>query len=358
MFAPERAMQQSFLSPIPALPLRLQDAPPSVARACLGIRRFMRDTLDVTAPWPRCLAAVSGGADSTALLVALRLLGVPLVVAHIDHALRPESATEAGHVAGLAEALALPCACVRIDVADRAAAWGVGFEEAGRAVRYAALETMRREHRADWILTGHHLDDLCEDVLLRLIRGSGWPSLAGMPARDDARRLLRPLLHTPKAALCAMLKAVGLAWNEDASNRARNVRRNRIRLDLLPLIRAENPAFGQSVRRLWQLARLDEAYWAHTIPAPTPERPEGPEGPGLILLAKERLDRLAPAARLRLYMACLKALGGKGQALADNLLRLDALWQARRGGTLVQLPGASATITRQGIIFCLTGRGG
>ena len=319
----------------------------------------MRETLNLAEPWPLCVAAVSGGADSTALLLCLRLLGVPLIVVHLDHALRPESADEARHVAELAAAFGLECVIRREDVAAVARERGVGLEDAGRQCRYVLLEDVRRERGAEWIVTGHHLDDLSEDVLLRLIRGSGWPALAGMPARDDARRVLRPLLHIPRAELESWLRMAGLSWCEDASNQEREARRNRIRHDILPLIRAENPAFGQAVRRLWEQARRDEAYWQDVI---EPEMPEIKDAPGAgpadgILLARERLDKLHSAARLRLYLACVRRLrdtkgAGQGvQARADALLRLDALWRARRTGAALQLPGVSVRVLREGLHF-------
>jgi tRNA(Ile)-lysidine synthase len=344
-----------------ALPARLQDASPAVAHACLRIERFMRETLGLARPWPVCVAAVSGGADSCAMLIALHLLKVPLIVAHLDHGLRPESRDDARYVADLALALDLPCECARVDVAAVAAARKIGLEDAGRRSRYAFLEQIRVRHGAQWIATAHHLDDLCEDMLLRLIRGSGWPALGGMPARDDGRRLLRPLLQTPQRTLRAMLRALGLSWREDAGNQSRAARRNRIRQDLLPLIRRENPSFDQAVRRLWQMARLDEHYWRTILDPSGRERAsrqeENPER-GLVL-AGARLDSLHPAARLRLYLECVHRLRERAgqndsripQARMDSLVRLDALHSARRTGTEVRLPGLRARVIRKGIRF-------
>lgn len=355
-------MRQTAFPPVPQ---RLQDVPPVLARACLNIRRFLHAVPQVREPWPLCLAAVSGGADSTALVLCLHLIRIPLIIAHLDHGLRPESADEAGHVADLAAAFGLECMTERADVAAAAKEQGLGLEDAGRRLRYAMLERLRRERGAAWIVTGHHLDDLSEDVLLRLIRGSGWPSLAGMPARDDARHLLRPLLHTPRAELTTWLRLTGLPWREDPSNRERSARRNRIRHDLLPLIRAENPSFDQSVRRLWELARLDETYWRAITGAPgdswNPEDPEDretdgslPNASGSILIAQERLRDLAPAGRLRLYLACIRHLAGgceNSQARADTLLQLDALWRKRRTGATLRLPGIDARLTAGGVVF-------
>ena len=318
------------------------------ARTVIAIRHFMHEELDVREPWPLCVVAVSGGADSSALLVSMHTLGVPLVAAHLDHGLRPESAGEAAHVQRLAAHMDVPCVVERHDVRTMAYERKLGLEETGRLCRYAMLERVAREQGADWILTGHHLDDLCEDVLLRLVRGSGWPALGGMRARDDERRVLRPLLHIPKASLERMLQEQELAWCLDASNEERTVRRNRIRHDILPLLRKENPAFGESVRRLWQLARLDERYWHDTLGAAQSVAETG------MLLAHDRLSTMAAAARLRLYLRTVRDIAtqqGSGQARVDALLKLDALWSARRTGALVQMPGVQARIHREGILF-------
>jgi tRNA(Ile)-lysidine synthase len=337
----------------PAAPRRLQDAPPVLAHACLNIRRFLHAVPEVREPWPLCMAAVSGGADSTALVLCLHLLRVPLIIAHLDHCLRPESAEEARHVAELAAAFDLECVTEQADVAAVAKERGLGREDAGRQLRYAMLERLRRERGAAWIVTGHHLDDLSEDVLLRLIRGSGWPALAGMPARDDARHLVRPLLHTTRAELETWLHLAGLPWREDPSNRERAARRNRIRHDLLPLIRAENPSFDQSVRRLWELARLDEAYWSAITEAPEGASVHAGNASGAVMIPRDRLHSLAPAARLRVYLACIRRLadGGDSQARADTLLQLDALWRKRRAGAVLRLPGIDARLLAGGIVF-------
>ena len=323
------------------------------ARLVFSVRRFMEDNLRLSPPWPRCLLAVSGGADSTALLHILHALEVPLSVAHLDHGLRPESADEARQVVALAERLNLSCVVKRCDVTAFAAERKLGLEDAGRQCRYAMLERLRSEQGADWIVTGHHLDDLGEDVLLRLIRGSGWPALAGMPARDDERHLLRPLLHMPRQDLETLLRELHIPWCDDSSNQERKARRNRIRLDILPLIRAENPAFGDSVRRLWHLARADEDYWQAALGDAVP----APDGQGELFVEAARLDGLLPAARLRLYLACVRAVSaasGSGQARQQALLRLDELWRAKRSGAVIQMPGVQARISRQGIVFTAT----
>ena len=213
---------------------------------------------------------------------------------------------------------------------------GIGLEDAGRRARYAFFEDVRRAEKADRIVTGHHLDDLSEDVLLRLVRGAGWPGLGGMKAVDPVRRLMRPLLGTPRATLEAFLRSLGVDWIEDASNRSEAFRRNRLRNHVLPLLRAENPSLSRSVRTLWELAREDERYWdAELAPVFAQLRREG----GELLLPRAAFVGRPRAARLRVY-AGLFSRFGRGQAQAETLFRLDEAAVASRSRKVFQFPGA------------------
>ena len=321
-------------------PRRMQDLPPAGARLCLEVGRFADEACGGL---PRhAVVAFSGGADSTALALLLRCLGVPLMLAHLDHQLRPESAEEAVAAAAFADRLGVPCAVRRVDVGALARAGGLGLEDAGRRARYAFFEDLRRAE--GWIVTGHHLDDLSEDVLLRLVRGAGWPGLGGMKAMDPVRRLMRPLLGTPRAALEAFLRSLGVAWIEDASNRSDTFRRNRLRNHVLPLLRAENPSLSRSVRTLWELAREDERYWDAELSSVFAQlRREG----GALILPRAAFIGLPRAARLRVY-AGLFSRFGRGQAQAETLFRLDEAALASRSRRLFQFPGAVCIETSGG----------
>ena len=165
-----------------ALPCRMQDLPPAGARLCMAVGRFLKEKCGVSPH--HVIVAFSGGADSTALAVILRCLGVSLVLAHLDHRLRPESGEEAESARRFAERLGVPCMVRRVDVEALARSEGIGLEDAGRRARYAFFDSALLSERAEWVVTGHHLDDLSEDVLMRLVRGSGWPGLGGMKAVD------------------------------------------------------------------------------------------------------------------------------------------------------------------------------
>ena len=333
-------------SPVAALPT-LQSLKPASASLCLEVARFMREALgfDLRNP-PLCVCGVSGGVDSLALALICLCLRVPVVLAHVDHSLRPESAGEAEQVAAFAVWLDMPLHRVRLDVAERARNTGTGLEEAGRNARYAFFEEVRAASGAAWICTGHHANDLAEDVLMRLVRGAGWPALAGMQARDGARRLARPLLQVPKQRLTDFLQSVPLAWCEDKSNTDPAFLRNRLRHTVLPALEAENPSLLSGIQQLWTMARIDEDFFAESLARLTVTETEA----GLLLAAHE-LRGLHKALRLRAYV---RVLGGRMAVLprTSTLLAMDEAFMARRHNTCFQFAGGlEARLSAQGILF-------
>ncbi len=328
--------------------------PPRQAHFCLGIEQCIRDTLGLELSGQRVLVALSGGVDSTALLLAALALaprlGITLCAAHLNHGLRPEAAAEAAAVSTLCADLGVRCIVEKARVAEKARTQGVGLEEAGRKLRYAFLENVRTGQQADWILLGHHLNDLAEDVLMRLIRGTGWPGLGGMEALDSQRRLLRPLLLIPKKQLRVFVSALEFSWQEDQSNSDPQFLRNRVRQQILPLFLQENPNFLQNVADLWLLARLDQEYFQKAVES-LEKKDTTPLVQGSGFLSRSLLERAPQALRLRLYKHELDALG-PGQALHTGLRQLDAAWQARRTGKCFQFPGDKiARVEREGLRF-------
>lgn len=281
------------------------------------------------------LVGFSGGVDSLLLSRILAELGYRQVLAHLDHGLRPGSAADVARAAAHAAAVNAPFVSARVDVAALAADERLGLEDAGRKARYAFLEQMRREHDCLWIALGHQADDLVEDVLLRLVRGAGWPALGGMTAVDPARHLLRPLLHIPKAALEARLAELHLEPVIDESNAGRAYRRNRLRLDVVPHLLHENPSLHRSVSRLHNLAELDAEYWdtvlAESLACVCRE------ADGSVSLAESHLLSLHPAVRLRLYTRLLALLPHAPQARFDTLLAVDKALQEPQRPKVFQL---------------------
>lgn len=346
------------------LPVSLQQLPPAQARFCLAAARFLEKDLAVALQGAKILVALSGGADSSALLLCLRCLsqskGFSLRAAHLDHALRPSSAEEAEQCRRLCESLSIPFSSRRVDVAALSQEEKTGVEACARKVRYAFFSSLADDEGCDWIAFGHNKNDLAEDMLMRLMRGAGWPGLGGMRAIDEKRRLLRPLLMTSREEIEAFLQGLGIAWIEDESNADAAYFRNRVRNTLLPLILKENPAFLESAAGLWRLARADERYFSEALAGKKPlqELSVAPgEGESSLFTPMAELRAMPQALRLRLYKSMLDKLGS-GQALLDNLLRLDASLAdfisgaARHGQREHQFPGGkTALVSSKGICW-------
>jgi tRNA(Ile)-lysidine synthase len=221
----------------------------------------------------RILVAVSGGPDSTALLLVLarlrRSLGLSLHVAHYDHGLRSRRSAEREErfVRGLAASLDLPVTVGHGDVRGVAKARKLSLEDAARRERYAFLAAAAAEANCRTVATGHTSSDQAETVLLHLVRGSGLAGLAGMasvaswPFPGHARlRVIRPLLRlsrTDTTAICADAEVQAL---EDESNTSPRFRRNRVRNELMPLLRQLNPRVDDALVRLADAASDDYAF--------------------------------------------------------------------------------------------------
>jgi tRNA(Ile)-lysidine synthase len=230
----------------------------------LRILRTIRDYLMVV-PGDRVGIAVSGGADSVALLRVfdeLRVeLGVSLCVVHLNHGLRGEAAdADEVFVAGLAGELVVPFLASRQDVAALARQNHWNLEDAGRRSRYGYFEQLVRDGQCTKIAVAHTADDQAETLLARIIRGTGSRGLVGIhPVRGA---VIRPLLSVRREELREYLREKGQDWREDASNRDTTRLRARLRHQLLPLI--ERDFAPEIVERLTNLAELqsgEEEFW-------------------------------------------------------------------------------------------------
>ncbi len=333
------------------LPSAIQDLPPEWGHLCLEVERFLRRDLQLPTQGGTALLALSAGADSTALLILFRVLaprlGLALRAAHLEHGLRPEAREEAEFVEEMCAECGVPLRRGVTSVPLFARRTGRGREEAGRILRYRFLAGTARALGAEYILTAHHLNDLAEDLLLRLTRGSGWPELCGMRAFDPASGILRPLLQVPKQRLTDMLRDLEIPWREDSSNQDPRSKRNRMRHRILPLLEEENPRFLQHVLRLWRLGALDRQD-LETRLEELRDREEHPD-PKTIRLPRAELTRIPEGLRLRWLKDALQRLG-RGQALAENLFQLERTWREGRTGATLQFPGDKrARMGKEGI---------
>lgn len=226
-------------------------------------------------PGDRVGAAVSGGADSVAMLRLLlelkKDLGIVLSVVHFNHKLRgAESDGDEQFVAQLAQHYKLELHAESADVASAAAAKHLSLETAAREARYDFFRCLLRQGTVNRIATAHTLDDQAETVLLRIIRGAGTRGLAGiypqLSVNGSQFSVIRPLLETRRKDLESYLKDLGQEWREDASNRDLRHARNRIRHGILPrLERNLNPAVREALAEAAEIARAEEEYWDQEI---------------------------------------------------------------------------------------------
>jgi tRNA(Ile)-lysidine synthase len=216
------------------------------------------------------VAAVSGGADSVALLDALarfqRSAGRPgsIIVAHLNHQLRGEESDEdEAFVRDLADRLRLPAFTESVAVAEYARAEKQNLEAMARKIRYEFLLEVAEARRANIVFTAHTLDDQAETILMRLIRGSGAEGLRGVHqivALNESVKLIRPILGITRAEVIEHCEHYGLAFRSDSSNFLVDLTRNRVRLELLPMLETFNPRVKESLVRASELVARDEDY--------------------------------------------------------------------------------------------------
>ncbi len=190
--------------------------------------------LSLLPPASKILVAVSGGADSLALLLALRQANFEIVVGHVNHGLRgAESDGDEQFVRELCERENIASDARRVRCANSG-------EDAAREARYAALSEMARAHHCAMVATGHTADDVLETILINWLRGASIAGLAGIPphrALDNDLVLVRPLLNATREETRELCRAAGWKWREDSTNESEIYTRNRVRL-LLPQIAA------------------------------------------------------------------------------------------------------------------------
>ncbi len=223
------------------------------------------------APGDHVLAAVSGGPDSVALLGVLTKLQVGLAleritVVHFDHGLRGrESDEDRQFVAALARAEGLDFHWARADVAGFARNKKISIEMAARECRRSFFLKTAAELKADKIALGHTADDQAEEVLLRILRGTGPGGIQGMSA-STAQGIIRPLLFATREAILEYLKDGGRQFRNDSTNLVPSCQRNFLRLKVFPLLKeAFNPQIGSTITRCADLAREEESWWDSQI---------------------------------------------------------------------------------------------
>lgn len=271
--------------------------------ACMEqkVLRFLRE-YELLAPGDDVTVALSGGADSVALLWVLRTLAPRLELclraAHYHHGIRgAEADRDADFCHRLCEDWQIPFSMERGDAPARARQTGESLEEAARALRYGFL----RRAAPGKIATAHNADDNAETVLLHLLRGTGPRGLGGIPPQRE--KIVRPLLTCTRAEIEALLARQGLPHVEDSTNASDDCLRNRLRHRVLPLLREENPRLTDALSRTAALAREEDEFLSR-LASQAAEECRTPAG-----YSCARLLALDPVLRRRVLLGMLWDLG-------------------------------------------------
>ncbi len=301
---------------------------------------------EVFRPGESVVAGLSGGPDSTALLVILsRLagqLGQCVTAAHFDHRLRSreEAAGDLAFVTELCRAIGVSLAAARGDVAGRVRRSGESVEEAARNLRYRFLGKEARSRSAPAIAVGHTMDDQAETVLLHILRGSGLDGLAAMPPRAPwpfgrGPEIARPLLELTRRDTERYCRESGIEPRRDPTNDLPIATRNRVRHELMPVLRSFNPRVEEALARLAEAAAGDVAFiteFADSAWRLLAKR----DGEAVVL--EKKLAKLPRVVVVRMLLRAFREVsGGEAEIDSDHLRRLvEAVGKKR---ARMSLPG-------------------
>jgi tRNA(Ile)-lysidine synthase len=285
-------------------------------------------------------------------------LGVVLSTAHVHHGLRgAEADADEAFVRELCEQVGVPLTVFRVDTAARQAAEGEGMEEAARELRYEALRGLQ----VDAVATGHTLDDQAETVMMKLLRGAWTEGLGGIsPVVGQGlgkARVVRPMLGVRRTEVEEFLRSRGQQWREDATNQDVSLTRNRVRHELMPMLRSFNPEIDAALARLATIARDEEAFWQVEVARVLPQvlLPGAPvrgggrsvsTAAGALAWAVEitRLAAMPAALRRRVVRAAAKSCGGRLSAEETaKVLALAGLGEDSRPGLGARVSGRSGS---------------
>jgi tRNA(Ile)-lysidine synthase len=319
--------------------------------------RFVRRR-HVLRPGERVLVAVSAGQDSMALLLTLaRLaeeLGIQLTVAHFDHMLRSrqEARDDEAAVRSLSVCLGLSFVGGAGDVPARARQRRESVEEAARNLRFDFLGREAKRLKADVVALGHTRDDRAETVLLHLLAGSGLDGLIGLRPRSPwplgrGPDLARPLLEATRPETLRYCREAGLTPREDPTNLLLEATRNRLRHEVLPLLRRLNPRLDEALCRLSEAAAASVDYLDAAADAEW--RTQASFEDSSVVFPRQAFVSLAPALRARLLRRAVRRLAGAAVDLeAVHIAAVEETLTKRRGS--VSLPhGLTASVSARDV---------
>lgn len=287
------------------------------------------------------VVAVSGGADSVALLHALRhlqgQLGIALHVASLDHGIRGEAGQrDLAFVGVLAADWRLPCTLDAVDVPLLSRKWGIGIEAAARKARYDFLARVAKQLDIACVAVAHHADDQAETLLMHIARGSGLRGLRGMRPASSLPgypniRLLRPLLGFSRTDIEAYCTQHKLTYCRDESNSDTRYRRNYLRSEIIPRLQKLNPSLVDALQRLSESAAVDDDFLKQQFARIV--QPNVNESPYRWRIGKADYFSLHVALRRRFLLAAVEKLAdGSAELTHDLAIDLDAWARDARVG--------------------------
>ena len=266
------------------------------------------------------LCGVSGGRDSICLLDYLHKLGqrrgFTAAAGHLNHLMRPTAQRDEDFVRAFCRERGIPFYTEKADVYGLCGTWGLTVEETGRRARYDFLQRTAAAIGAERIATAHHRDDLAETVILQLLRGTGPQGLTGIPPVRG--NIVRPLLDTPRRDIEDYIEENGLTYVTDETNGDTAYARNRLRLEIWPMLEGINPEASAHIARTAGILRRESAYLDELAAARLPETGCAVDC-GALLAAPEAL-------RPRMLRLLLERLGtGRKDLGAVHLEALERL---------------------------------
>ncbi len=295
-------------------------------------------------PGDGAVLAVSGGPDSLCLLYLMHRLSeqfkLNLVVAHLNHCLRPEAEEEAKGVQSLAEQMSLPFVTRAVDIRKLKQEKGISEEEAGRLARYSLLFDVASNYGVTKIALGHHLDDQAETVLLNIIRGTGPDGLAGILPQSQRGKytIIRPLLCFRRTEIEDYCRENKLSPYTDSTNLELNYTRNKLRLELIPQLEGEyNPRIREALFGLAKLAEEDRKFLQSLARQYYNKLAE--KDNDKILIARDSLLKLPPALRGRILRLAVLNYIPAGRINRKHIARLGIFARMGKSGKVLLLPG-------------------
>lgn len=327
-------------------------------RSVLAIVLAFSSEHSLFTPGDTVIVAVSGGADSVALLdilISLTDLRLSLVVAHLNHSLRgAESDEDERFVAAFAASRGLPFVSERADVRALSLHERLSLEDAGRRARYEFFDRVAACYGARSVALAHHADDQAETLLLRLLRGAGVTGLSAMLPRRDGR-YVRPLLTLSRSEIERYLHARGLRFRVDSSNVDTAFLRNRIRHELLPYLSRFNPEISRRLAVTADLLAADEEL-LEAVADEAMQRTVRERTTEGVIFDVSLLLREPRGVRYRLYRRAIALVKGTLLGLSyKHVLQIDDLVRSSKPNLGILVPGGVAVVRAYGLVTFGTG---